>query len=168
MPRWPIKIPATLKLCWHCGSNCECSKVSGFVSVKRLLSTFVAAINVHFIVIGTSLTKNFLLDICYLNHFQPQLLAIHLLLWKFLVIGLGIVRNSPASSLTCRQFLNAHTGAMPRWANQNSCTTPLPLIAMRHRNQFCIWSPKVVGILWCQYLQWTPTVWQVSHLTVIF
>ena len=86
-----------------------------FVSVKCLLSTFVAAVNVHFIsiVIGTSLMKFFPLDICYLNHFQPQLLAIHSLLWKFLVIGLGIVRNGPASSLTCRQFLNSHTVAMP-------------------------------------------------------
>ena len=56
--------------------------------------------------------KVFLIRCFSWNNGQPQLFAIHSLLWKFLVIGLlGIVRNSPASSITCRtaSFWNSHT-----------------------------------------------------------
>ena len=65
----------------------------------------------------------FPLDICYLNHFQPHF-------WRFILtseVSCNWPRHCkefPASSLTCRQFLNSHTVAMPHWANAN---TPLPL-----------------------------------------
>ena len=116
-----------------------------FCRSKMLALNIVAAVNVHFIVIGTCLTM-FSHKIYCLNHFQPQLLPIHsrslLKLRKFIVIGLGIVSNGPASSLTCRtaSFLihNTSLGQLQPKSLQRSVA-----IATRRRNQFstCFWNP---------------------------